>query len=107
MSLMNGVFCKYLDNCFQVSIDDILIYYWMMEEHDEHLRLVLQFLLESKLYGKLSKFSFYHSRIHYLGHVICDEGIIVDLVKLEDIMEWPMSMNIPEVCIFIGVGGYY
>jgi hypothetical protein len=51
MSLMNGVFHEYLDKFVQVFIDDILIYSRMMEEHDEHLRLVLQCLRENKLYG--------------------------------------------------------
>jgi hypothetical protein len=41
MSLMNEVFCEYLDKFFQVFIEDILIYSWTTEEHDEHLRLVL------------------------------------------------------------------
>jgi hypothetical protein len=41
MSLMNGVFREYLDKFIQVFIDDILIYSRTMEEHDEHLRLVL------------------------------------------------------------------
>jgi hypothetical protein len=89
MSLMNGVFCEYLDKFVQVFIDDILIYSRMMEEHDEHLRLVLQCLRENKLFGKLSKCSFYQSKIHYLGHVISDEGIVVDPMKVEAIMEWP------------------
>jgi hypothetical protein len=44
MSLMNGVFHEYLDKFVQVFIDDILIYSRMMEEHDEHLCLVLQCL---------------------------------------------------------------
>jgi hypothetical protein len=44
MSLMNGVFREYLDKFVQVFIDDILIYSRTMEEHDEHLRLVLQCL---------------------------------------------------------------
>ena len=44
MSLMNGVFHEYLDKFVQVFIDDILIYSRTMEEHDEHLRLVLQCL---------------------------------------------------------------
>jgi hypothetical protein len=64
MSLMNGVFFEYLDKFFQVFIDDILIYSRMTKEHDEHLRLLLQCLGENKLYGKLSKCSFYQSRIH-------------------------------------------
>jgi hypothetical protein len=41
MSLMNGVFRKYLDKFIQVFIDDILIYSQTMEEHEERLRLVL------------------------------------------------------------------
>jgi hypothetical protein len=41
MSLMNGVFREYLDKFVQVFIDDILIYSWTTEEHDEHLLLVL------------------------------------------------------------------
>ena len=44
MSLMNGMFHEYLDEFFQVFIDDILIFSWMIEEHDEHFLLVLQCL---------------------------------------------------------------
>jgi hypothetical protein len=107
MSLMNGVFHEYLDKFIQVFIDDILIYSRTMEEHDEHLRLVLQCLRENKLFGKLSKCSFYQSKIHYLGHVISDEGIIVDPTKVEAIMEWPAPTNVPEVRSFMGLAGYY
>jgi hypothetical protein len=59
------------------------------------------------LYGKLSKCSFYQSKIHYLGHVISGEGISVDLAKVEAIMEWTVTMNITEVCSFMGLVGYY
>jgi hypothetical protein len=103
MSLMNGVFHKYLDKFVQVFIDNILIYSRMMEEHDEHLRLVLQCLREHKLFGNLSKCSFYQSRIHYLGHIISDEGIVVDPAKVEATMEWPASTNVIEVCSFMGL----
>jgi hypothetical protein len=59
MSLMNGVFCEYLDKFVQVFIDDILIHSRMREDNAEQLRLVLQFLRENKLYRKLLKCSFY------------------------------------------------
>jgi hypothetical protein len=101
------VFHEYLDKFIQVFINNILIYSRMKEEHDEHLRLVLQCLREHKLYGKLSKCSFYQSRIHYLGHVISGEGIIVDPAKVEAIMEWPAPTNVIEVCSFMGLAGYY
>jgi hypothetical protein len=79
----------------------------MTEEHDEHLHLVIHCLRENKLYGKLSKFSFYQSKIHYLGHVIFDEGIVMDPTKVKAIMEWPALTNVPEVCSFMGLAGYY
>jgi hypothetical protein len=107
MNLMNGVFREYLDKFFQVFIDDILIYSLTTEEHDEHFLLVLQCLRENKLYGKLSKCSFYQSRIHYLGHFISDEGIVVDPTKVEAIMEWPAPMNVLEVCSLMGLARYY
>jgi hypothetical protein len=105
--LMNEVFREYLDKFVQVFIDNILIYSRTMEENDEHLHLVLQCLREQKLYGKLSKCSFYQSRIHYLGHVISGEGITMDPTKVEAIMEWPAPTNVTEVRSFMGLAGYY
>jgi hypothetical protein len=96
MSLMNGVFHEYLDKFFQVFIDDIFIYSQMMEEHDEHLRLVLQFLRENKLFWKLSKCSFFSIEDSLLRAChVSDEGIIVDPSKVEAIMEWPTPTNVP------------
>jgi hypothetical protein len=46
---------------------------------------------------------FYQSSIHHLGHVIFDEGIIVDRVKEEAISEWSELENVPEVCNFMGL----
>ena len=59
MSLMNAVFRKYLDRFVQAFLDDILIYSKNEREHEEHLRVVLSFLRENKLYGKFSKCSFF------------------------------------------------
>jgi hypothetical protein len=59
MSLMNNIFWKYLDHFVQVFLDDILIYSKNERKHEEHLRVVLSCLRENKLYGKLSKCSFF------------------------------------------------
>jgi hypothetical protein len=42
MYLMNKVFMEYFDKFVVVFIDDILVYSKMEEEHEEHLRLVLE-----------------------------------------------------------------
>jgi hypothetical protein len=55
MYMMNKVFMEYLDKFVVVFIDDILVYSRSEEEHEGHLRLVLQKLQDYKLYDKLSK----------------------------------------------------
>ena len=106
MSLMNGVFWKYLDCFVQVFLDYILIYSKNEIEHEENSRVVLSCLRENKLYGKFSKCSFFQKEIHYLGHIIFDEGISVDPEKVKAIMEWPMPKNTHEVRSFMGLVGY-
>jgi hypothetical protein len=59
MCLMNNVFRNFLDRFVLVFIDDVLIYYKNREEHEEHLKIVLQVLRENQLYAKLSKCDFF------------------------------------------------
>lgn len=70
MCLTNAIFRNYLDKLVIIFLDDILIYYKLEEEHEHHLRLVLQVLREHKLYAKLSKHSYYLEHSHYLVHIV-------------------------------------
>jgi hypothetical protein len=58
MYLMNLVFMPELDMFVMVFIDDILVYLNNMEEHEEHLCIMLQRLREHQLYAKFSKCEF-------------------------------------------------
>ena len=58
MDLMHRVFQPYLDQLVIVFVDDILIYSQSKEEHEDHLRIVLQGLREHWLYAKISKSEF-------------------------------------------------
>ncbi|XP_016681096.1 uncharacterized protein [Gossypium hirsutum] len=48
----------YLDQFIVVFIDHILLYSKTKDEHDDHLRVVLQILYEKQFYSKLSKCEF-------------------------------------------------
>ncbi|GKA04959.1 putative reverse transcriptase domain-containing protein [Tanacetum coccineum] len=48
------------------------------EEHEVHLRLVSELLKKEKLYAKFSKCEFWLQEVHFLGHVVNQNGIHVD-----------------------------
>ena len=52
MDLMNRVFRPFLDKFVIVFIDDILVYSKSVEEHEQHLRIVLETLRREQLYAK-------------------------------------------------------
>jgi hypothetical protein len=86
MYLKNKVFMEYLDKFGVVFIDDILIFFRMEEEHEKHLRLVLEKLKSNKLYAKFSKCEFWLTEVAFLEHVISAGGVSVDPGKVQDVL---------------------
>jgi hypothetical protein len=98
---------EYLDKFVVVFIDDILVFSKNEEEHAKHLRLVLQKLREHKLYAKRSKYEFWLKEVSFLGHVVSNGGIAVDLSKVKDMLDWKPPTNVHEIRNFLGLARYY
>ena len=107
MDLMNRVFRPYLDQFVVVFIDDILVYSRDEQEHDQHLKIMLQILREKKLYAKLSKCDFWLKEVSFLDHIVSTEDIRVDPTKIEAFVNWKPPRNVTEVRSFLGLAGYY
>jgi hypothetical protein len=107
MYLMNKVFMEYLDKFLVVFIGDILIFSETEEEHESHLRLVLEKLRAHQLYSKCSKCEFWLSEVAFLGHVISPGGVSVDPGKVKDVLDWMPPANVSEIRSFLGLAGYY
>ena len=71
------------------------------------MKIVLQTLRENQLFAKLSKCDFWLKEVSFLGHIVSAEGIRVDQVKIEAIMNWKPPRNVTEVRSFLGLAGYY
>ncbi|WVZ88972.1 hypothetical protein U9M48_035439 [Paspalum notatum var. saurae] len=99
MYMMNSVFMNELDKFVVAFINDILIYSKSEEEHKEHLRIVLNWLREHKLYAKFSKCAFWLKEVSFLGHILSEKGIAVDPSKQPE--------TVTEILSFLGLAGYY
>ncbi|GJY09355.1 putative reverse transcriptase domain-containing protein [Tanacetum coccineum] len=107
MDLMNQVCKPYLDKFVIVFIDDILVYSKDEEEHEKHLKIILELLKKERLYAKFSKCDFWLDSVQCLGYVIDSSGVHVDPAKIEAIKSWAAPTTPMEVRQFLGLAGYY
>nr|GEV77489.1 putative reverse transcriptase domain-containing protein [Tanacetum cinerariifolium] len=79
----------------------------MKEDHENHLRLMLDFLRKEKLYAKFYKCEFWLQEVHFLGHVVNHDDIHVDQSKIKEVRSWKDHTTPSEVRSFMGLAGYY
>ena len=107
MQLMNDTFRDLLDKIVLVFLDDILIFSRTAEEHEKHVRIVLERLRASKLYAKRSKCEFFRDNVEFLGHRLGANGLSVSQDKIESVQQWPIPKNATDVRAFLGLAGFY
>ncbi|GJT34534.1 putative reverse transcriptase domain-containing protein [Tanacetum coccineum] len=75
------------------------------EEHEEHLKLILELLKKEELYAKFSKCEFWIPKVQFLRHVIDSKGIHVDLARIESIKDWTSPKSPTEIYQFLRLAG--
>jgi len=82
-TMMNDIFRNLIaEGIMVVYLDDILIFTKTKKEHEQAVRRVLQVLKENKLFLCLEKYEFCKQQIEYLGLVISENEVSMDLVKV-------------------------
>ena len=90
-----------------VYLDDIGIYSNTLKEHVEHLRKVLQILIQNELYVKKEKWSFAKEEVSFLWHHIKYGNLMMDDSKVKAIQEWDPPTKVPQLRYFLGLVNYY
>ncbi|KAK3574414.1 hypothetical protein QTP86_006579 [Hemibagrus guttatus] len=88
-------------------IDDILVYSKSLEEHVLHVREVLSRLQRHHLYVKLEKCEFHRRTVTFLGYVISQRGVEMDMVKVRAVTDWPAPTTVRELQRFLGFANFY
>ena len=107
-AVMNDMLKDFVNDKFVVVyLDDILIHSKSEEEHERHLRLVLQRLREHKFYANLKKCEFKKQEIAFLGHIVGVNGIKVDPKKVQAVADWDVPKDVHGVRSFLGLANYF
>ena len=107
MHLMHETFRSHLDDYVIVFLDDILIYSKSLDDHERHVREVLEILRKQKLYAKESKCELFKEEVEFLGHIVGRSGIRMMEDKVKAVREWPTPTKATDVRSFLGTAGYY
>jgi hypothetical protein len=104
---INDVLAPYLDRFCTAYLDDTLIYSDNFEEHQKHVRLVLDAFAKVGLHLKPEKCEFHQQEVKYLGLIISTEGIKMDPKKIRAVQDWEPPINLKDGRSFLGFANFY
>ncbi|GBG86132.1 hypothetical protein CBR_g41036 [Chara braunii] len=104
---MNDLFRSWLDRFVVVYLDDILVFSKTPQEHEGHLRQVLEKLREANFKINAKKCEWAKTQVLYLGHVLDGDGIKPEDNKIAAIRDWLMPRTSTELQSFLGLANYY
>lgn len=90
-----------------VYLDDIVLYASSIREHEIKFKKLTQRLREANLRLQPDKCGFLHKEVTYLGHIISNNGVKPDPMKIRAVQKFPKPMKIRNIREFLGLAGYY
>ncbi len=106
-ALVNDVLRDMVDQFIYVYLDDILIFSSSLQEHVQHVRRVLQRLLENGLFVKAEKCAFHAQSVPFLGFIVSPEGVRMDPDKVKAVVSWPTPDSRKALQRFLGFANFY
>jgi len=97
----------YIDNFTVCYLEDILIYSTNEDDHEDHVRKVLERLWEFGLYCKAEKCQFGLSEVAFLGFIINSEGVGMESDRISTIEDWPTPKSVRDVQVLLGFTNFY
>jgi hypothetical protein len=104
---INEILSNYLDVFCIAYLDDILIYSDNLEQHHQHVHLILKRVEEVGLTLKASKCEFHTDRTKYLEYIISPMGIQMDPKKVRTVAEWKEPVNVKGIQSFLRFTNFY
>ena len=96
--MANDTFRHFLDIFSLIYVDDILMQPKTQDEHDIHVRQVLQWL---------EKCTFDCNQVEFLGYIVSTYGVSMDLTKVQIVLYWQTPYSLCDVQCFLRLENFY
>lgn len=106
-AIVNDILRDFINHFVFVYLDDILIFSRSVVEHERHVKLVLQRLLENRLFVEAEKGEFHVNTASVLSSIIKQENLRPDPVKVQAVLEWSTPPNCKQLQRFLGFANVY
>jgi len=107
LRLVNSVLSDLLDIVCVAYFDDIIVFSSNPDEHEAHVRLVLDRLRSATLFVKAEKCRFSVTSTTFIGYTISATGITTDPSKVSDVVDFPIPDSPKSLERFLGLVGTY
>jgi len=107
-TMMDDIFDDLItEGAVVVYLDNILIFTETLKEHQRVTWRVMELLRKNNLFLKPEKCEFEKTEVEYIGVIISQNSVKIDLVKVAGVTEWPIPSNRKEVQSFLGFTNFY
>ncbi len=104
---MNDVLWNFLNDFYQVYLNDILIYSKTRKKHKDYIKLVLNQLREAELQMNIRKCKFNVEETVFLEVIISELNLYMNLSKMTVIVSWITLINLKEIQSFVKFVNFY
>jgi hypothetical protein len=104
---INDTLREYLNDFCTIYLNDILIYSEIETEHEIHVKRILLKLRETELQANIIKCKFHVTKIVYLELIVIIKRIKMNLVKIDIVINWSISVNMKDVQSFLEFVNFY
>lgn len=103
---MNWVLRDYIGKFCAVYIDDIAIWSNSVEEHAEHVGLIMEKLREAGICASIKKSVLFADEIQFLGHTISSRGVEPAETKVDKVLASRIPSSASDIKEFLGLVNY-
>ncbi len=103
----NDILWNFLNDFYQVYLNDILIYSKTQQKHQQHVKMILNYLWEADLQVNIWKCKFNIKETVFLKVIVSKQDLCMNFIKVKVIVNWVTSINLKEIQSFVKFINFY